>query len=294
VLTEVKAYSAWHSAPTLPLLVGGMPETDLIQIRDIKGIDPVKAAVNTSLFGSVDGASFTGSSVATRNIVLTLHPNPDWDDWKFENLRHMLYLYFMPKKPTRLVFYRDNRPPVEISGIVESCEVNQFSKDQEIVVSIICPDPYFRSVEPIILTGRTIYNGPPPGEGDFIPEENEPLSVYYNGTIDSGIKVKLSSPTSTPPNKIAIQVGNPAISYFIVDASINDEMYFEMSSVPMKKYVENINLGSGIITNLLSKANIQEGSSWPFFQPGENVFSVLTDVENQDWELTYYEKFGGL
>jgi hypothetical protein len=58
--------------------------------------------------------------------------------------------------------------------------------------------------------------------------------------------------------------------------------------------VQNVDIGSGIITNLLSKVQIQEGSSWPTFQPNENEFAVITDVGVQDWELTYFERFGGL
>ena len=156
MLTEVKAYSSWRSAPTLPLSDGGRPESDLIQLRNIDGLDPVKAAVNTSPFGSVDGASHTGSSVLTRNIVLTLHPNPNWDNWTFESLRRLLYSYFMPKRQTRLVFYSDDMIPVEISGIVESVSVNIFSKDPELQVSIVCPDPYFTALEPTVLTGQTV------------------------------------------------------------------------------------------------------------------------------------------
>ena len=39
---------------------------------------------------------------------------------------------------------------------------------------------------------------------------------------------------------------------------------------------------------------MQEGSLWPILQPGENEFSVITDQGVQDWELTYFERFGGL
>jgi hypothetical protein len=131
VLTEVKAYSSWASAPTLLLDQDGRPETDLVQIRNIEGLEPVKASVNTSLFGSVDGAAYTGSSVSSRNIVLTIHPNPDWHTWKYEDLRKLIYSYFMTKKPVRLVFYSDEDSPVEIFGIVESVDNSIFSKDQE-------------------------------------------------------------------------------------------------------------------------------------------------------------------
>jgi Phage tail protein RIFT-related domain len=282
MLTEVKAYSSWRSAPTLPLN-GNRAETDLIQVRNITGLDPVKASVNTSPYGSVDGASFVGSSVLSRNIVLTLHPNPDWDLWTYENLRRLLYSYFMPKRASRLVFYSDDMGPVEITGVVESVAVNMFSKDPELLVSIICPYPYFTSVDPIVVTGQTVRTA-----------VGNAVIIDYNGTIEAGMHVKISHVGNPVPTDIGIQVGDPALIYFDVDAGVNPTTYFEMSSIPMQKYVQNIEIGTGVITNLLSKAHIQEGSTWPILQPGENEFAVVTDQGVQDWELTYYERFGGL
>jgi hypothetical protein len=62
----------------------------------------------------------------------------------------------------------------------------------------------------------------------------------------------------------------------------------------MNKYVQNVNISTGVIANLLSKVYIQEGSYWPALQPGENEFKVITDQGNQDWALSFYELFGGL
>ncbi len=282
MLTEVKAYSSWNSAPTLPLSDIGRPETDLIQIRNIDGLDPVKATVNTSLFGSVDGSAYTGSSVESRNIVLTVHPNPDWNAWTYEGLRRLLYSYFMPKRPTRLVFYSDDIPPVEISGIVESVTVNPFSKDPELIVSIICPDPYFTALEPKVITGQSVLTG-----GVITP-------VEYDGTIDAGLYIRVTQSSGATPTLIGVQVGDPAITYCFVTATVNPTMYFELSSIPMLKYVQNIDMNTGAIINLLSKVRVEEGSTWPILQPGENDFRVITDQGIQDWELTYFERFGGL
>lgn len=282
MLTEVKAYSSWRSAPTLPLSDGGGAETDLIQVRNIDGLDPVKASVNTSPYGSVDGSSFVGSSVQDRNIVLTLGLNPDWDTWTYETLRKLLYQYFMPKLAVRLVFYSDELPPVEILGVVEDVHMNTFSKDPEMIVSIICPDPYFTAVDPTVVTGLTVHTG------------GIPTIVDYQGTQETGMVVKVSSTGDTPPTDIGIQIGDPRLTYFAVAASVGSTTYFEMSSLPMRKYVRNVGIGTGVITNLLSQIHIQEGSLWPTFQPGENEFSVITDLGIHDWELTYYERFGGL
>lgn len=281
MLTEVKAFSSWRSAPIIPLN-GGRAETDLIQVRNISGLDPVKASVNTSPYGSVDGASYVGSSLTNRNIVLTLRPNPDYDNWTYENLRKLIYSYFMPKRPTRLVFYSDERDPVEISGIVEGVTANIFSKDPEYQVSIICPDPYFTGLAPKVITGQTVRSG------------GAVVTIDYEGTIEAGIDVKVTAVTAPNPTNIVIQIGDPAISTFGVLASVDTSTYFEMSSIPLRKFVQNITIGTGVITNLLSKVYIQEGSAWPTLQPGENEFTVITDQGVQDWELTYFERFGGL
>ena len=280
MLIRLEAYSSWESAPTLPLSDNGREETDLIQIRNIDGIDPVKAAITTSPFGSVDGVAYTGSNVASRNIVLTLHPNPDWNDWTFEGLRRLVYSYFMPKLLTRLVFYSTDMPPVEIFGYVESCEVNPFASDIEIQVSIICPDPYFTAVDGTVILGVS-------NDGSSL------VDVPYNGSIEAGINVEVKRISDPPPTSISIQIGELTFSSFTVAASVSSSVYFIMNSIAGQRYIQNVNLANGVITNLLSK--VAPGSVWPVLDPGLNKFSVITDTPgNQDWVLTYFERFGGL
>jgi hypothetical protein len=277
MLTDVKAYSSWASAPVLSLSDEGRPETDLIQVRNIDGLDPVKVAVNTTPFGAVDGGAYVGSKVPNRNIVLTLHPNPDWNNWTYESLRRLLYSYFMPKYATKLAFYSDDIPPVEILGIVEDTGINPFSKDPEMIVSVICPDPYFTAINPVVITGQT---------SDGIEE------ITYNGNIEAGVHVRVSQSADPAPTSIGIQIGDPSLSYFNVAAGVTASKYFVMNSIPRNKFVQNIELGTGVVTNLLS--GVQEGSTWPILQPGTNDFSVVTNGGVQDWELIYYERFGGL
>lgn len=282
MITEVKAYSAWNSAPTLLLADGGRAETDLIQIRNIDGLDPVKASVNTSLYGAVVGASYVGSSVPSRNLVLTIHPNPDWEDNTFDSLRKLIYSYFMPTLAIRLVFESDDMDPVEIFGYVESVENNKFSKDPEFLVSIICPDPYFKAVDPIVVTGQSILAA------------GVPTTIDYEGNVQAGIVVKVSWASGTPPTFIGVRIGDPAVSHLIINTDVTATKYFEMSSIPRKKFVQNVDLDTGVIENLLSSAFVAEGSLWPYLELGENEFSVITDQAVQDWELTYYPLYGGL
>lgn len=282
MLTELKTYSSWREAPTLALDEAGRAETDLIQIRNIDGLDPVKASVGVSGFGAVDGGAYTGSSVLARNIVLTVAPNPDWDTWTYESLRKLLYSYFMPKRPVQLVFYSDDMVTVEITGIVESVSINMFSKDPELLVSIICPDPYFTALEPTVIVGTSIRS------------DGEPTVIEYKGSVESGIYLKVSSSTGPDPNVIGVQIGDPAVSFYVTDAETDATKYFELSSVPMNKFVQNVSITDGVITNLLSQVREDEGSEWPVLEPNESAFSVITNDGVQDWELTFFERFGGL
>lgn len=280
MLTEVKAYSSLPSAPILALSDTGRAETDFIQVTNINGLDPVKASVNTSPYALIDGAAYTGSSVLSRNIVLTLELNPDWDTWTYESLRRLVYSYFMPKQRVRLVFYSDDIVPVEIYGIVEDVSFNQFTKNPELNVSIICPYPYFTALTPTVVTGQSVREG------------GSVTSVTYDGNIETGFYLRVSYTSGADPTSIGIQIGDPNQSYFRVNAGVNVDQYFQIGSIPTLKFIENVDLNSGLILNLLS--SIEEGSSWPTLLPGANDFSVITDDGVQDWELKYYERFGGL
>src|SRR5215204_5425397 len=131
----------------------GTPELDFVQVRHIEGLDPVKAFINTMAYGLTDGEAFLGSDIPSRNIVMTLGPNPNWTTWTYETLRQLIYSYFMTKITVNLVFDSDEVGIVQITGNVDSVIANPFSKDPEYIVSIICLDPYFYRVTPVVLTG---------------------------------------------------------------------------------------------------------------------------------------------
>lgn len=111
------------------------------QIVSITGLNPPNATINTSTMALWDGARFNSARLQTRNIVITLKLND-----KVEENRQLLYSYFQSKNWCRFFFQNESRD-VYIDGYVETIECDLFSNSESMQISMICPSPYFKSVE---------------------------------------------------------------------------------------------------------------------------------------------------
>lgn len=285
MLTNLEVYSSLSSAPDLPLVVGALADEDLIHIRDLDGIGPVKADINTSPYGSQDGEFYTGANITKRNILLTLGFNPDWIEHTVASLRQIVYGYFMSKQPVTLRFYRDDGPAVEIKGFTESNEPNIFSKDPEMAISIICPLPDFIAVSPSVVAGTA----------KETPDETEFTLV---GNVDTSGRVVLTTieddPTPNYDGDITLEhkTLSPVANIFKVTGSVAEGLDLIIDSARGSKVAENI-IGVEHI-NLLN--SMTADSKWLALRPGTNKFRVILDPAAADkaWTLTYFERFGGL
>lgn len=109
-----------------------------MQVVKIDGLAPVAAQVNTSSVVGMDGERFMSSKLEPRNIVITLRLN------EAESARLDLEYCFPTKAPVQFYYDIDDRIVI-IDGYVETFECDIFSKEEQAQISIICPDPYFRS-----------------------------------------------------------------------------------------------------------------------------------------------------
>lgn len=123
------------------------PEKSGLLIYNIEGIGGAKANINSSEFGSSDGAYFTSARATSRNIVMYLAMYA-MEGLSIEDSRHLAYKYFPIKKELTLIFETDTRV-CKITGYVESNEPAIFSSEEHTQVSIICPDPFFYAVDPV-------------------------------------------------------------------------------------------------------------------------------------------------
>lgn len=282
MLTKVTAYNTLSNLDPLVWNIINRPDSDLFEVRDIVGLGPVKADVNTTPMGSVDKEAYVGGNVGKRNLVFTIGLDPNWEEWNVSKLRNLLSLYFMPKFQVRFVFESTEFSPVEIFGIVESNEPNIFSKDPEHQISIICPDPDFTSVNALGVTRTT---------------DDGPVDIVYNGNLETGITLIVDNSADPDPLEIMVQNTNFDVQTFAISAStpipFDATHSFLLNTIPGKKFViiSADSMGAGEVNLLRS---VMDGSDWIKLKPGTNQFEVSLDTGTKDWHLQYYEHFGSL
>lgn len=281
MLTSVDVFGVDPSPTVLSLPVSGALGTEPIQIRGIDGLGPVKADILTTAYGDDnDDEAYNGSRVGKRNIVIKLGLNPNWRDQTMEGLRQQLYAYFMPKTNARLRFHSTHLPTCEILGFVESLEPDMFSKDPQMVMSMICPKSDFVAIDETVINGVV---------GDPLTD------IDYEGSRAAGITLLISSSVARPAytGSLSVLLQTVESRSFVLDAPITIDATHSVSlkSVPGQKYVQRI-VPTGV-ENLLGHLNSLQ-HVWPKLRPGVNGFQVNADAPGQVWQLSYAALFGGL
>lgn len=281
MLTDLEIYTPRVFAPPL-VSDSAKAFNDPLQIRDIKGLGPVAAALTSTPFGSIDGESYTGASVGRRNIVLTLGLNPDWSDGQTHfDLRQVGYRYFMPKNDITLKFKRSNLPDCEILGVVETVEVNHFSQNPELQVSILCPQPYFEDVSETVITGNT-----------NLVSDTTHTDINYTGNVPTGFVLTVERGGTSYDDQIKVINYNLTTETWVADADIDTTYNLRMSTVAGDKYSQRVTKSTGVTLNTLGR--VERLTEWPQLYPGPNEFVVESLLTDQIWTLCYKAKYGGL
>lgn len=263
------------------------PEKSGFIVYNISGLGPGKAYVNTTEVSTDDGGLFNSARLPSRNIVIGLLYM--WKD-SIEEARHRSYKYFPLKKKVKLLIETDTRI-AEIEGYVDSNEPNIFSKSQGSDISIICPNPYFYSVEDD--HSEVVFSG---NESAFeFPFSNESLTenlielsitrntieqvVTYNGDAEIGVTITINA------------IG-PATNITIYNTGTREIMRIDTSKLEaftgaalgagdeitictVKKRKSITLLRSGKTTNILNC--LDRNPDWFSLAKGDNVFAYTAE-----------------
>lgn len=260
------------------------PEKSGFVVRKIDGIGPTKSNINVYDVPSIDGGLFNSARTQARNITLTLDfmwiTTDDHTTPLIEDARHLSYKFFPLKRKVRLEFITDYRT-LYIDGYIESNEPNVFSKEEQTIISVICPDPNFYSSD--VQYGYINY-----------PDQNE-LEFPFDSTSGN---IELSSIPKTDSCVINYEGDNTTG----VIAELYFCHHFNMSQEITMSFINDIQ-STDIIINLskvlrTTSYKIKEGTrilingkpgqksvQYQMYDEYFNVFNAITLKD--DWPTLY-------
>lgn len=265
------------------LLTGNEPN---YQVVSITGLSSPPALINVTNVAMMDGAIFNSSRLETRNLVIMLKINGD-----AEKNRLMLYRFFRSKEMCTF-YYSNDSVDVKIEGYVETVECDLFSDAEMMQISIICPRPYFESLDEILID---IGNIMPAFTFPFAINYDDPIVFsYYNIARETNVYNGSDNETGVI---IDISITGSVQSIEIKNIITGDDMILNYAFQAGDLVRVNTNKGSksirllraGVWRNIFSA--MTAGSVFFQLHVGDNLFTYLVDGDTVDESVTIAFRF---
>lgn len=259
-------------------------------IKNITGLNPSKASINTSPVSTFDGVRLNSSRIGARNLVITLVI-----EGEIERNRINLYKYFKIKGQTKIYFKHESRD-IYIEGVVESFETDLFDKKQAAQISLLCPDPFFKSVRDLVatftsLTAEFYFEFAIEETGiPFSTVETAPTKIVSNdGDVETGLIIVLTA---------SGEVVNPTVynvdtrEFLGVEITMKEADVIEINTNNGQKSITLTR--RGVTTNIINMR--KHGSTWLKLPAGDSsfTFDAFQQVDNLSCELHYDYKYLGV
>ena len=273
------------------IYVGMIPDSETTQIpadavnltglldgfgtTQISGLTRPKAEINRSALAGANASRISGAQITERNIVMDIVPQGDG-----EGMRQALY-DILPFD-TMLRFYVETKQRcVYIDGYAEELEGDEPNGDEfSVQVSVICPFPWFQSVE---LHTQSLVVG-----------NNNP--ILYDGDVPAGWTLTVP-PQESPP--LVGSVGDLEITIsgetFAYSGNISVPT---ICTIPGRKSFTGIRSATGDTRHPAFDAMIA-GCQWPMIsRNGNNVSVSCSDATREFFEkqnvFTYRDTYSGV
>lgn len=229
--------------------------SEISRITNIDGLGAVTAAINTTQIGLNPGARFDSAHVDYRNIVIEFYIVSNVAD----NLNE---LYSVIQTGTKTMLQIKNKL---INCYVESIEIDRTNNPVKGQISLICPDPAFRSVAKSEALSAS----------DFIS---------YAGNQATGFKLYLTAKTAVKNPYISINA-NKKTKKSVLNIALTAGDVLELNSEAGQK--------SASISN--KKVYPYTGAFiWPELQPGDNSITIGAESGTVTAKIMYSEKFAAI
>lgn len=263
------------------------------QVYQIDGLNPPTAQINVSTIAGMDGSKYNSSRLNERNLVIYVKLRGN-----VEANRLLLYSYF-PTSQWCKIYYENGSRNVYIEGYVETNEVNSFTNNEIMQVSIVCPNPYFKDAQLIIDDiSKVIQKFKFP----FSININEPIP--YSTIELEQVKNIVNASESETGLIINAQFGGEVDELEIRNTVTGESLTLNYSFEENDTLVIDCNKGSKAITlirdgvayNLIPY--LQRGSTFFQLRTGDNKFTYLADEGVSDQlvsiQFSHYNVYRGV
>lgn len=233
----------------------------------VTGLTPPAATINTTKVPTKDGVVFNSSSMDSRNIVLTIKPLQN-----IEHSRINLYKFIKSKQYIKLYFKNGIRD-VYIDGYVEAVEGDLYENPQQLQVSIICPDPFFKDNKDMIVDFSNVTNA---FEFPFTPiEEGVQIS-----TLTIFEETNINNPSDDDCGAIfTLHANELVLEPIIYNRTTNEQFIIRYEMKDGDEIILNTKRGEkslmliseGVQTNIINC--VGKGSKWLTLLSGDNVIA---------------------
>ena len=252
--------------------------SDRYVVDKVTGLTPPSANISTTPMVNLDGARFNTSKMGMRNLVIYLEPK-----YPIEENRILIYDYVKPKRWVK-VYYKNGLRNVYIEGYVELVSADPFAMKQVIQISILCPQPYWKSIAEVVSDISQVsamlefpYSSEAEGQPEYLV-----AAVKNTGTVTTGAIIEMNA------------VGGAVSSPKIINADTGEIMKLNFYMDPGSKMIINTNPGKKSITYITPGGNafnniemLSEDSVW-FEIPFGTSFFTYTANSGQE---NLYVKF---
>ena len=247
------------------------------QVINIDGLNPPNADITTNTIANMDGAKYKISRVEMRNIVLLVKINGE-----VEANRLALYNFFVSGKWCKIYYANDSRR-VYIEGYVETIEGGLFTNNEQIQISIVCPEPFFKGLATVYTDISKLFaNFEFPFDIDKEGKEFSIFDIYRNaiivnyGEVATGMIITLTAETDGVENPI-IRNANNTLEWFKLNITLNEGEQVIINTNKGHKSIKKV--VNGIVSNAFN--NLEAGSTWLQLEVGQNLFFYEAD-ENEE------------
>lgn len=190
-------------------------------VVDIDGINPPKAAINTSHLALIDGAQFNSAKLEMRTINVAFVIQDD-------AAANRVNVYKVLKTKHKIkIYYKSDTRDVYIDGYVESIDVEYGGNPQQVTVAVLCPYPYWQAAQSVVDDLTSIISTfhfafASTAQPEIVFGYIDPLAsikIDNGGDVETGIIIELyASQAVTNPKVIDYETGE----YIQLDMTMQD------------------------------------------------------------------------